>query len=97
MAVPITLSAKQEELLNQLLANGGYPNTEAILDAALQGLIFQENLQEDLETLRREVDRGIADIEAGRFTTINENYSETLKQRWRGRLNAQQKSLGEGS
>ncbi len=95
--MPITLTPKQEELVNQQVANGYFASAEEALDAALH--LFQIEAQDDplpLEELRQEIALGDAEFERGEYTTFDaatlKSRMEQIKAEGRERLAAQTKA-----
>jgi len=64
----ITLTNEQAEFVNEQVKSGAYPCPEAVIRAALLLLKARE---ERLDVLRKEIQRGIDDIEQGRFISID--------------------------
>jgi len=62
----ITLPREIEELVNERVRSGMFDSPEEVIIASLRLLKAQEN---GVDALRREIMRGIEDIEQGRFTT----------------------------
>jgi antitoxin ParD1/3/4 len=70
----ISLTAHQDAFITRLIATGDYQNaSEAVRDAlrALQQRREQDALR--LEALRKELDLGIADLDAGNYTVVEEH------------------------
>lgn len=59
------MNAKVKAYVEAKVRSGEYPSDEAVYKAAIEALQREE---EALEELRREIDIGIADLEAGRVT-----------------------------
>jgi putative addiction module CopG family antidote len=62
----ITLTDEFEELINEKIKSGAYHSADEVIRASLQLLKAQE---QGREVLRREIMRGVEDIQQGRFTT----------------------------
>jgi antitoxin ParD1/3/4 len=87
----LSLNEKQERLVNELVASGRYQDAAAVLDDALKLL---EAGEKKLAELRSELQKGMDDLESGRFTTYTKETSpqlfEDVKRRGRERLAAKQ-------
>lgn len=87
----LSLNEKQERLVNELVASGRYQDDAAVLDDALKLL---EAREKKLAELRSELQKGMDDLESGRFTTYTKETSpqlfEDVKRRGRERLAAKQ-------
>ncbi len=87
----LSLNEKQERLVNELVASGRYQDAAAVLDDALKLL---EAREKKLAELRSELQKGMDDLESGRFTTYTKETSpqlfEDVKRRGRERLAAKQ-------
>jgi len=79
----ITLSENLKSYIKNKVDNGTYENTSAVVAEALQLLKAQE---EKKETLLKEIQKGIDDVEAGRVTTQTpkEIFNEVVAQRKSG-------------
>ena len=62
----ITLTDELEELINQKVRSGAYKSADEVITASLRLLKAKED---GTEALRREIMRGVDDIQQGRFTT----------------------------
>ncbi len=62
----IILTRELEELVNERVKSGMFNSPEEVVSASLRLLKAQEN---GVEALRREIMRGVEDIEQGRFKT----------------------------
>jgi len=62
----ITLTDELEKLVNEKVKSGEYKSADDVVMASLRLLKAQE---EGIEALRREIMRGVEDIEQGRFST----------------------------
>lgn len=86
----ITLTAELEELVNEKVKSGAYRSADEVVMASLRLLKAQEK---GMEALRREIMRGVEDVQQGRFATftteteLNEFSDEIIKQ-GHERLNA---------
>ena len=63
--MPITLTAETEALVNEKVTSGAYQSADEVINASLRLLRAQEAGR---DALRREIMRGVADGQAGRFT-----------------------------
>lgn len=63
----ITLTGELEELINEKVRSGAYKSADEVISASLRLLKAKE---EGIEALRREVMRGVADIQKEQFTTF---------------------------
>ena len=63
----ITLPAELEELVNEKVKSGAYKSADEVVTASLRLLKAQEK---GMEALRREIMRGVEDIQQGRSTAI---------------------------
>ncbi len=61
----ITLTDELEELINEKVRSGAYKSADEVIIASLRLLKAQEK---GMEALRREIMRGVEDIQQGRFT-----------------------------
>ena len=66
MSMTITLTSESEELVSERVTSGAYQSANEVIAASLRLLAAQEK---GMETLRREILRGVEDIEEGRFIT----------------------------
>jgi len=64
----IALTQDLEEFVNEIVKSGDYASPEAVIRAALLLLKARE---ERIEDLREEIQKGIDDIEQGRFITLD--------------------------
>ncbi|HEX5707954.1 MAG TPA: type II toxin-antitoxin system ParD family antitoxin [Pyrinomonadaceae bacterium] len=83
--MPITLTDELEELINEKVRSGAYKSADEVVLASLRLLKAKE---EGMNALRRELMRGVQDIEQGRATTCAtdaqlEEFSETVIRRGR--------------
>ena len=62
----ITLSDELQELVNEKVKSGAYKSADEVITASLRLLKAQD---EGMEALRREIMRGVENIQQGRFTT----------------------------
>lgn len=62
----ITLTDELEELINSKVRSGAYKSADEVITESLRLLKAKE---EGLDALRREIMRGLEDVELGRFTT----------------------------
>lgn len=68
----VVLTDHQAQFVEQLVASGRYQNASEVLREGLR-LIEQRHLEQAtrLQALREAVAVGVADIEAGRYTTLD--------------------------
>ena len=86
----ITLTAELEELINEKIKSGEYRSADEVVRASLRLLQAQE---QGREALRREIMRGVEDIEQGRFTACAteeelEAFSDEIIKQGRKQLDA---------
>lgn len=86
----ITLTDELEELINEKVRSGEYKSADEVVAESLRLLKAKE---EGMEALRREIMRGVEDIEQKRFTTLTtdaelESFSDEIVRRGQERLNA---------
>jgi len=62
------MNAKVKAYVEAKVRSGEYPSDDAVYKAAIEALQREEAA---LEELRREIDIGIADADAGRFSELN--------------------------
>ncbi len=62
----ITLTDELEELINEKVRSGAYKSADEVVMESLRLLKAKE---EGMEALRREIMRGVEDVEQGRYTT----------------------------
>lgn len=68
----IDLPEEQAQFIREIVASGRYPDETAVVRAALELLEREEEAyRENLEELRAEVQKGLDDIEAGRYIELN--------------------------
>ena len=85
----ISLSREQEQLIKQQLATGQFASEGEVLNEALSLL---QRRGEALQQLRAEIQAGVDDLDAGRYTTITnaeeaKAFADDIKRRGR-ELNA---------
>lgn len=61
----ITLTDELEELINEKIKSGAYKSADEVIVASLRLL---EAREKGMDALRREIMRGVEDIQQGRFT-----------------------------
>ena len=61
----ITLTDELEELINEKVKSGAYKSAD---DVIMESLRLLKAKEEGMEALRREIMRGVEDIQQGRFT-----------------------------
>jgi antitoxin ParD1/3/4 len=62
----ITLTDELEEMINAKVRSGAYKSADEVVIESLRLLKAKE---EGMDALRREIMRGVTDVEQGRFTT----------------------------
>ena len=62
----ITLTDELEELINEKVKSGEYKSADEVVR---EGLRLLKAKEQGMEALRREIMRGVIDIQEGRFTT----------------------------
>jgi antitoxin ParD1/3/4 len=68
----IDIPEELARFIHDSVTAGRYPDENEVVRAALQLLEREEEeYQENLEVLRAEVQKGVDDIEAGRYTELN--------------------------
>jgi len=79
----LNLTEEQAEVIRQMVANGSYGDASQVVDAALRLLKAQQDDEEaELDVLRAELQRGLDDIEAGRYIGLSSREDiEALGQR----------------
>ena len=86
----ITLTDELEELINEKVRSGEYKSADEVVMESLRLLKAKE---EGTEALRREIMRGVEDIEQNRFTTLAtdadlESYSDEIVRQGQEKRNA---------
>ena len=68
----VSLTPELEALVNEKVKSGDYNSASEVIREALR-LLKEQDLLKELrrEEIRREVMKGVADMEAGRYTTIS--------------------------
>lgn len=89
----ITLTEELEELINEKIKSGAYKSADEVIVASLRLL---EAREKGMDALRREIMRGIEDIQQGRFTTYEtdaelEAFSDKIIRQGQERLDASRK------
>lgn len=89
----ITLTDELEELINEKVKSGAYKSADEVIIASLRLLKAQEK---GMEALRREVMRGVDDIQDGRFISYVtddelENFSDEIIRHGQERQDASEK------
>jgi antitoxin ParD1/3/4 len=87
----ITLTDELEELINAKIRSGAYKSADEVVMESLRLLKAKE---EGTEALRREIMRGVEDIEQGRFTTYT---TDTELEAFSDKIIRQGQELGRGS
>lgn len=87
----VQLAEHHAELIRSYVENGRFSSVSEAVSAGLQLLEQRESEdREKLECLRAEVQKGLDDLEAGRYTEIDsegiEAYLDTVRARGRARL-----------
>ena len=86
----ITVTDELEELINEKVKSGAYKSADEVVMESLRLLKAKE---EGMEALRREIMRGVEDIEQGRFTAYTtdaeiEAFSDEIIRQGRERRDA---------
>lgn len=86
----ITLTDELEELINAKVRSGAYQSADEVVMESLRLLKAKE---EGMDVLRREIMRGVEDIEQGRFTAYTtdaelEAFSDEIIRQGQDRRNA---------
>ncbi|HST50447.1 MAG TPA: type II toxin-antitoxin system ParD family antitoxin [Pyrinomonadaceae bacterium] len=86
----ITLTDELEEMINAKVRSGEYESADEVVRESLRLLKAKE---EGMDALRREILRGVEDIEQGRFTTYGtdaelEAFSEEIIRQGQERRNS---------
>ncbi len=89
----ITLTDDLEELINEKVKSGEYKSADEVIMASLRLLKAQEK---GMEVLRREIMRGVDDIQQGRFKAYEtdaelEAFSDEIIRQGQGRQGASRK------
>ena len=72
MTTQIEIPEEQAQFIRDIVAAGRYQDENAVVRAALQLLERDEaEYRENLEELRAEVQKGLDDIDAGRYIELN--------------------------
>jgi antitoxin ParD1/3/4 len=95
----VVLTDHQAQLVEQLVTSGRYQNVSEVLRAGLRMVEETETIYESkLKALREAVSTGIADIEAGRFTTFTgEEFFDYLDERIERVLQERRQKLDSGT
>ncbi|HVF67199.1 MAG TPA: type II toxin-antitoxin system ParD family antitoxin [Pyrinomonadaceae bacterium] len=86
----ITITDELEELINEKVRSGEYKSADEVVMESLRLLKAKE---EGMEALRREIMRGVEDVEQKRFTTLTtdadlEAFSDEIVRQGHGRRDA---------
>ncbi|HEV2763327.1 MAG TPA: type II toxin-antitoxin system ParD family antitoxin [Pyrinomonadaceae bacterium] len=86
----ITLTDELEELINEKVRSGAYKSADEVV---LESLRLLKAKEEGTDALRREIMRGVEDIEQGRFSAFTtdaelEEFSDRVIRQGQERLNA---------
>ena len=83
----IALSAKAQKVLEARLASGRYKSPKAVVENALS-LLDSVDREHDarLATINAGIDRGLADLDAGRYSIFDKEAAERIKRMGRERL-----------
>ena len=88
----ITLTTEIEELVNAKVNSGAY---QSPADVILTSLRLLEAQEKGMDALRREILRGVEDIQQGRFTTYQtETQLESLSDKIIWQVNEHPKTAG---
>jgi antitoxin ParD1/3/4 len=85
----VSLTREQEALIKEHLSTGRYTSEHEVIGEALALLKQREKA---LESLRADINKGLEDLEQGRYSTYNDatlgEFFEDVKKRGRERLAA---------
>lgn len=83
----ISLSAKAKKVLAARMASGRYPSPKAVVENALN-LLDSVDREHDarLAAIKAGIDRGLADLDAGRYSIFDKAAAERIKRMGRERL-----------
>lgn len=81
----VTLPPDVAKAVKELVEDGFYPSPEAVLGAAMIALAQKMEYVRKRAELRAELDKGLEDLEAGRYTELTPEWAEQMKQRVRQR------------
>mgnify|MGYP000929536178 CR=1 FL=1 len=76
----IELSPEVESLLSERVAAGKYTSIAEAVEHSVSLLVRKEQRDQEIERLRAEVQKGIVDLDAGRYSTL-----DAVKQRLQAR------------
>ena len=83
----ITLTPDQEKLVNERVSSGQYLHPEHLASEAFRLLTAREQHEQELTSLRQDIDAGWEDAEKGRLLNGPQTMAALL-QRARGRVDA---------
>lgn len=81
----MNLSPELEQYIADKVASGMYPTGNDVVREALQALEQKEDYRASLAELRREIDKGLTDLAAGRTVPLTAELIESIKERGRAR------------
>jgi antitoxin ParD1/3/4 len=84
----VSLTPELEEMIDAKVRSGMYQSASEVVREALRALVEREARQAKFDELKREIQLGIDDIEAGRVTEFD---AEDTKARGRQRLLARRR------
>lgn len=71
----VTLNADTEEIIRRLVADGRYPDADALVQDALQLL---ESRQQQINELRAKIQVGIDELERGEFVEVKDEFWDEI-------------------
>lgn len=87
----ITLPAEMAAVVKSAVAMGDYASTSEVVRAALRDWKLKRSLQlDELAALKADIDRGLADVAAGRVQDFD---AERIRERGRRLLSARSSSV----
>ncbi len=74
----ISLNGEFENFINEQMATGAYNSVSDIIQEALSLLILKKVPQERIEALNADIQKGLADVEAGRIMDGKAAFEELM-------------------